>query len=134
MGSGIGGLQSIELNHNNLNDRGFKKVSPFFVPGSIVNMTWDLSLLNMVLRGQMLYSYCLFIWQSLYRLAARSIAYGDADIMIAGGSEMASTPLGIAGFLASKALSKTLILNQLRVHGIRIETVLFYLMVLELLF
>ena len=39
MGSGIGGLQSIELNHNNLNDRGFKKVSPFFVPGSIVNMT-----------------------------------------------------------------------------------------------
>ena len=50
MGSGIGGLQSIELNHNNLS-RGFKGL-PFFVPGSIVNMTLDLSLLNMVLRGQ----------------------------------------------------------------------------------
>ena len=107
MGSGIGGLQSIELNHNNLNDRGFKKVSPFFVPGSIVNMTSGLISIEHGFKGpnSSIVTAC-SSGSHCIGFAARSIAYGDADIMIAGGSEMASTPLGIAGFLASKALSK----------------------------
>ena len=107
MGSGIGGLQSIELNHNNLNDRGFKKVSPFFVPGSIVNMVSGLISIEHGFKGpnSSIVTAC-SSGSHCIGFAARSIAYGDADIMIAGGSEMASTPLGISGVLASKALSK----------------------------
>jgi 3-oxoacyl-[acyl-carrier-protein] synthase II len=105
-GSGIGGLHSIEKNHHILNNSGIRKVSPFFVPGSIVNMISGLVSIEHQFKGPnhsvvtacSTGSHCIGI-------AARSIAYGEADIMIAGGAEMASTPLGIAGFVSSRALS-----------------------------
>ncbi len=105
-GSGIGGLHSIEKNHHILNDSGIRKVSPFFVPGSIINMISGLVSIEHQFKGPnhsvvtacSTGSHCIGI-------AARSIAYGEADIMIAGGAEMASTPLGIAGFISSRALS-----------------------------
>ncbi len=106
LGSGIGGLHSIEKNHHTLNDFGIRKVSPFFVPGSIVNMISGLVSIEHQFQGPnhsvvtacSSGSHCIGI-------AARSVAYGEADIMIAGGAEMASTPLGIAGFVSSRALS-----------------------------
>jgi 3-oxoacyl-[acyl-carrier-protein] synthase II len=106
LGSGIGGLHSIEKNHHSLNDYGIRKVSPFFVPGSIVNMISGLVSIEHQFKGPnhsvvtacSSGSHCIGI-------AARSVAYGEADIMIAGGAEMASTPLGIAGFVSSRALS-----------------------------
>ena len=105
-GSGIGGLLSIEKNHHILNDSGIRKVSPFFVPGSIINMISGLISIEHQFKGPnhsvvtacSTGSHCIGI-------AARSVAYGEADIMIAGGAEMASTPLGIAGFISSRALS-----------------------------
>ena len=105
-GSGIGGLNSIEKNHRILNNSGIRKVSPFFVPGSIVNMISGLVSIEHQFKGPnhsvvtacSTGSHCIGI-------AARSVAYGEADIMIAGGAEMASTPLGIAGFVSSRALS-----------------------------
>ena len=105
-GSGIGGLHSIEKNHHILNDSGIRKVSPFFVPGSIINMISGLISIEHQFKGPnhsvvtacSTGSHCIGI-------AARSIGYGEADIMIAGGAEMASTPLGIAGFISSRALS-----------------------------
>ena len=105
-GSGIGGLHSIEKNHHILNNSGIRKVSPFFVPGSIVNMISGLVSIEHQFKGPnhsvvtacSTGSHCIGI-------AARSVAYGEADIMIAGGAEMASTPLGIAGFVSSRALS-----------------------------
>ncbi len=105
-GSGIGGLYSIEKNHHILNDSGIRKVSPFFVPGSIINMISGLISIEHQFKGPnhsvvtacSTGSHCIGI-------AARSVAYGEADIMIAGGAEMASTPLGIAGFVSSRALS-----------------------------
>ena len=105
-GSGIGGLHSIEKNHHILNNSGIRKVSPFFVPGSIVNMISGLVSIENQFKGPnhsvvtacSTGSHCIGI-------AARSVAYGEADIMIAGGAEMASTPLGIAGFVSSRALS-----------------------------
>ena len=105
-GSGIGGLHSIEKNHHILNNSGIRKFSPFFVPGSIVNMISGLVSIEHQFKGPnhsvvtacSTGSHCIGI-------AARSVAYGEADIMIAGGAEMASTPLGIAGFVSSRALS-----------------------------
>ena len=105
-GSGIGGLHSIEKNHHILSNSGIRKVSPFFVPGSIVNMISGLVSIEYQFKGPnhsvvtacSTGSHCIGI-------AARSVAYGEADIMIAGGAEMASTPLGIAGFVSSRALS-----------------------------
>ena len=110
LGSGIGGLHSIEKNHHTLNDSGIRKVSPFFVPGSIVNMISGLVSIehqftgpnHSVVTACSSGSHCIGI-------AARSVAYGEADVMIAGGAEMASTPLGIAGFVSSRALSLSLI-------------------------
>ena len=105
-GAGIGGIQTIENNKMVLESKGHKKVSPFFVPGSIVNMISGLvsikhgfmgpntSVVTACSRG----NHCI-------GTAARSIACGEADVMIAGGAEMASTPLSIAGFISARALS-----------------------------
>ena len=105
-GSGIGGLETIEQNHKLLLENGYKKVSPFFVPGSIVNMVSGYISLKFGLRGGNISTVtaCSTGSHSI-GLAARSIAYGESDIMVAGGSEMASTPLAISGFIASRALS-----------------------------
>ncbi len=107
VGSGIGGLPGIEESHSVLLEKGPGKVSPFFVPGSIVNMvSGQLSILK-GLKGPNISAVtaCASATHSI-GLAARLIAYGDADVMLAGGAEMATTPLGIAGFAAARALSR----------------------------
>ena len=105
-GSGIGGLETIEQNHKLLLEKGYKKVSPFFVPGSIVNMVSGYISLKFGLRGGNISTVTACSTGShSVGLAARAIAYGESDIMVAGGSEMASTPLAISGFIASRALS-----------------------------
>lgn len=106
IGSGIGGLDLIEVGHQNLIEKGPRKVSPFFVPSTIVNMVaGNLSIMR-GLRGPNI-AISTACTTGLHNIghAARMIAYGDADVMVAGGSEKASTPLGMAGFGAAKALS-----------------------------
>ncbi|MCG7496996.1 beta-ketoacyl-ACP synthase II [Vibrio sp. Of7-15] len=106
IGSGIGGLGLIETNHVNLLDKGPRKISPFFVPSTIVNMiAGHLSIMH-GLRGPNI-AISTACTTGLHNIghAARMIAYGDADAMLAGGAEKASTPLGMGGFAAAKALS-----------------------------
>ncbi|MGD8120071.1 beta-ketoacyl-ACP synthase II [Vibrio sp. TRT 2004] len=106
IGSGIGGLDLIEAGHTALVEKGPRKVSPFFVPSTIVNMVaGDLSIMR-GLRGPNI-AISTACTTGLHNIghAARMIAYGDADAMVAGGAEKASTPLGMAGFGAAKALS-----------------------------
>ena len=106
IGSGIGGLGTIEDNKTILSDRGPKKISPFFVPGAISNMVSGYASLKFGLRGPniSIASACSSASHSI-GYSFRSIVHGDADLMLTGGSEMATTPLGIAGFNAAKALS-----------------------------
>jgi 3-oxoacyl-[acyl-carrier-protein] synthase II len=105
-GSGIGGLTSIERNHEALLEGGPRKVSPFFVPGSIINMSAGMLAIKLGLKGPniALVTACTTGTHSI-GLAGRMIAYGDADVMLAGGSEKGSTPLGMAGFGSARALS-----------------------------
>ena len=108
IGSGIGGLDSIEKNKDILDKKSFKRVSPFFVPGSIINMTPGyLSILKGYTGPNLSIVTACASSNHAIGTSARLIAYGDADIMVTGGSEMATTPLGISGFLASRALSKS---------------------------
>lgn len=106
IGSGIGGLGSIEDNANVLTRSGPKRVSPLFVPGSIINSASGAVSMKFGLRGPNLsvVTACASATHSL-AVAAQQIANGYADIMLSGGSEMAICPLGIAGFSALKALS-----------------------------
>lgn len=106
IGSGIGGLPMIENTHNILNTSGPRKVSPFFVPGSIINMIAGNLAIKYGFRGPniAITTACTSGTHNIGH-AMRMIQYGDADIMIAGGAEMATTPLGIAGFSAARALS-----------------------------
>lgn len=106
LGSGIGGIQTIENNNTTLREQGAKKVSPFVVPGSIANMASGLVAIKHDLKGPNLTAAtaCTTGTHAI-GLAARLIAYGDADVMIAGGSEKGSSPLGMAGFAAMHALS-----------------------------
>ena len=106
IGSGIGGLGTIEENKTLLFERGPKKISPFFVPGAISNMVSGYASLKFGLKGPniSIASACSSASHSI-GYSFRSIVHGDADLMLTGGSEMATTPLGIAGFNAAKALS-----------------------------
>lgn len=106
IGSGIGGIDLIEKGHQALVEKGPRKVSPFFVPSTIVNMVAGHLSIMCGLRGPNI-AISTACTTGLHNIghAARMIAYGDADAMLAGGSEKASTPLGIAGFGAAKALS-----------------------------
>ena len=106
IGSGIGGLGTIEANNLILNTKGPNKISPFFVPGAISNMVSGYASLKYGFKGPniSIASACSSASHSI-GYSFRSIAYGDADIMLTGGSEMATTPLGISGFNAAKALS-----------------------------
>jgi 3-oxoacyl-[acyl-carrier-protein] synthase II len=106
VGAGIGGLGTITHYHHILENEGPKRVSPFFIPGSIVNMTAGHLAMRYNLKGPNLAvaTACTTGTHSI-GLAARTIAYGDADLMLAGGSEKASTALGMAGFSAARALS-----------------------------
>jgi 3-oxoacyl-[acyl-carrier-protein] synthase II len=106
IGSGIGGIDLIEKGHQTLTEKGPRKVSPFFVPSTIINMvSGNLSIMR-GLRGPNI-AISTACTTGLHNIghAARMIVYGDADAMVAGGSEKASTPLGLAGFGAANALS-----------------------------
>ena len=105
-GAGIGGIDTIEKNKVLLEERGYKKVSPFFVPGSIVNMISGLVSIKHGFMGPntSVVTAC-STGNHCIGTAARSIACGEANVMIAGGAEMASTPLSIAGFISARALS-----------------------------
>jgi len=106
VGSGIGGLPMIEQTHQELITRGARRISPFFVPGSIINMISGHLSINLNLKGPNLSAVtaCTTGLHSI-GLAARLIQYGDADVMIAGGAESTVSPLGIGGFAAARALS-----------------------------
>ncbi len=106
VGSGIGGLPMIEKCHSVLLESGPRRISPFFIPGAIINMIAGNLSIMYGMRGPNIavVSACTTGTHNI-GLAARTIAYGDADVMVAGGSEMASTKLGISGFAAMRALS-----------------------------
>ncbi len=107
MGAGIGGMTVIEKNHSALIASGPRKISPFFVPGSIINMVSGQISIQYGFTGPNL-SMVTACTSGLHCIghSARIIAYGDADVMIAGGAEKASTPLSIGGFCAARALSR----------------------------
>ncbi len=106
IGSGIGGLGLIEENHGALVKGGPRKISPFFVPSTIVNMVAGHLTIMLGLRGPSI-SIATACTSGVHNIghAARMIAYNDADVMLAGGAEKASTPLGVGGFGAARALS-----------------------------
>ena len=106
VGSGIGGLPMIEETHTEYVNRGARRISPFFVPGSIINMISGHLSINLNLKGPNVAAVtaCTTGLHSI-GLAARLIQYGDADVMLAGGAESTISPLGIGGFAAARALS-----------------------------
>jgi len=107
MGAGIGGLSTIEENTAKwLEAKTPRKISPFFIPGSIINAAAGQVSIHHGLRGPniALVTACTTSTHSI-GLACRLIQYGDADIMVAGGSEMAFTPLGVGSFCQARALS-----------------------------
>ncbi len=106
IGAGIGGLQTLEDNRDALANQGVRRVSPFSLPGSIINMAAGMVAIKHNLRGPNLATAtaCTSAAHAI-GLAARLIAYGDCDVMLAGGSEKGSSPLGMAGFAAMGALS-----------------------------
>jgi len=104
MGAGIGGLATIEENHNKLLGGGARKVSPFFIPGSLINMTsGNVSIIcGMTGPNLSIVTACASSTHSI-GVAGRSVMHGDADVMLAGGSEYATTPLSIGGFCSARA-------------------------------
>ena len=106
IGSGIGGLGLIEQNHTSLTNGGPRKLSPFFVPSTIINMAaGHLSIMKGLRGPNVAITTACTTGTHAIGFAARMIAYGDADVMVAGGAEKASTPMGMGGFAAAKALS-----------------------------
>ena len=107
IGSGIGGINSIEVTSGNFDQGGPRKVSPFFVPGTIINMISGNLSIMFGLKGPniSIVTACTTGTHSIGD-AGRMIEYGDADVMIAGGSEAAITELTVAGFSAAKALTQ----------------------------
>jgi len=106
IGAGIGGLHFIEKGYKNILEGGPRKISPFFIPSSIINMiSGNLSIMY-GLKGPNLahVTACTTGTHSIGE-AGRIIEYGDADVMIAGGAEMATTPSGLGGFCSARALS-----------------------------
>ncbi len=106
IGSGIGGIGQIEKNAEILKTSGPRKISPFFVPGSIINMISGNLSVKYNLQGPNLamVTACTSGTHNI-GLGARLIAHGDADAMLVGGAEMATTPVGLGGFAAARALS-----------------------------
>ena len=106
IGSGIGGIGQIEKNSEIIKESGPRKISPFFVPGSIINMISGNLSVKYNLRGPNLamVTACTSGTHNI-GLGARLIALGDADAMLVGGAEMATTPVGLGGFSAARALS-----------------------------
>jgi 3-oxoacyl-[acyl-carrier-protein] synthase II len=106
IGSGIGGLPLIEDNHSEYLNRGPRRISPFFVPGSIINMISGQLSIMFGLQGPNLaiVTACTTGLHSIGQ-SARMIEYGDADLMVAGGAESTVSPLGVGGFCAARAMS-----------------------------
>ncbi len=106
IGSGIGGLPLIENTHEELTKRGARRITPFFVPGSIINMIAGHVSMKFGFKGPNI-AIVTACTTGLHCIgdAGRMIEYGDADVMIAGGSEATVSPLGIGGFAAMRALS-----------------------------
>jgi len=106
LGSGIGGLPMIERNHLALLEKGPRRISPFFIPGAIINMAAGYISILRGLKGPSIaiVTACTTGSHNIGE-AARMIAYGDADVMVAGGAEMATCPLGVGGFSSMRALS-----------------------------
>jgi len=106
IGSGIGGLPLIEKTEEIYLQGGPRKISPFFIPGAIINMVSGQVSIRYGMKGPniAIVTACTTGTHSIGQ-AARIIAYGDADVMVAGGTEMATTPLGLGGFAACRALS-----------------------------
>ncbi len=106
VGSGIGGLPMIEDNYNEVLTRGPRRISPFLIPGAIINMISGNVSIMFGLQGPNLaaVSACTTGLHSI-GLAARLIGYGDADVMVAGGAEATVSPLGVGGFASMQALS-----------------------------
>ncbi|HKO88679.1 MAG TPA: beta-ketoacyl-ACP synthase II [Burkholderiales bacterium] len=106
IGSGIGGLPLIENTHEDLRNGGPRKISPFFVPGSIINMiSGHLSIMYGLQGPNLAVVTACTTSNHCIGEAGRLIEYGDADVMIAGGAESTVSPLGIGGFAAMRALS-----------------------------
>lgn len=107
IGSGIGGFETIEKQHSRYLERGPRRISPFFIPASIVNLAAGQVSIRFGASGPNLAS-CTACSAGAHAVgdSYRIIERGDADVMIAGGSEAAITPMGVGGFAAMKALSK----------------------------
>lgn len=106
IGSGIGGIGAIENNSEIVNTKGPRKISPFFVPGSIINMiAGNLSIKYGFKGPNVAITTACTTGTHCVGYGARTIQYGDADVMVVGGAEMASTPVGLGGFSAARALS-----------------------------
>jgi 3-oxoacyl-[acyl-carrier-protein] synthase II len=106
IGSGIGGLPLIEETHAELTSRGPRRISPFFIPASIINMISGNLSIKYGLKGPNL-AIVTACTTGLHCIGAagRMIQYGDADVMIAGGAESSVSPLGVGGFASARALS-----------------------------
>ncbi|MEX2125760.1 MAG: beta-ketoacyl-ACP synthase II [Woeseia sp.] len=106
MGAGIGGLQTIETNHRKYLDSGPRKISPFFIPGSIINMvSGHVSMIHGITGPNLAIVTACTTSTHCIGIGARTVAYGDADVMLAGGAECATTPLAIGGFCSARAMS-----------------------------
>ncbi len=106
IGSGMGGIQAIEDNAMLIAEKGPRRVSPFFVPGAIINMVAGNLSIKYGLKGPNLSTTtaCTTGTHAI-GLGMRTIQYGDADVMVCGGAEMVTTPVGLGGFCAARALS-----------------------------
>ncbi|MCI0518002.1 MAG: beta-ketoacyl-ACP synthase II [Woeseiaceae bacterium] len=106
MGAGIGGLQTIEVNHSKFLDGGPRKISPFYIPGSIINMiSGNVSIMHGITGPNLSVVTACTTSTHCIGLAARTVVYGDADVMLAGGAEYATTPTAIGGFCSARAMS-----------------------------
>jgi len=106
IGSGIGGIAAIERNTLLYRDKGPRRISPFYIPGAIINMISGILSIQYGYKGPNIavVSACTTSTHNI-GLAARMIKYGDADVMVAGGADYATTPTSMAGFVTAKAMS-----------------------------
>ncbi len=106
MGAGIGGLLTIEINHQKMIDGGPRRISPFFIPGSIINMvSGHVSIMHGITGPNLsIVSACTTSTHCI-GIAARTVEYGDADVMLAGGADYATTPLSVGGFCSARVMS-----------------------------
>ena len=106
MGAGIGGLQTIETNHQKMINGGPRKISPFFIPGSIINMiSGHVSIMHGITGPNLSIVTACTTSTHCIGIAARTVQHGDADVMLAGGAEFATTPLALGGFCSARAMS-----------------------------